>query len=129
MNTRRFFALLLALVLLAGCTYQSGVALMMNGDTKPGDMHYSYQRFDGFKAIPFRSEGGQTLQVRYDVAVDEGSLTIQLIGPDHETVWSAQVAEDAADSQAVQLEQSGLYTLRVNGDNTSGSFNVRWESE
>ena len=124
-------ALLLMTSLLVGCG-SSTVKVGWVGSSGPGHMGYSYTMgyryttFDGVERKTFRLEAGQTITFDYDVTVEKGALLLKVVDPDGENLWETTFRKDAADTVTLTASQNGLHTVRIEGQATSGSFDISW---
>ena len=86
----------------------------------------SYRRFDGQEVETYQLESGKSFSLSYDIEVNEGSLTLELVSPEDEPVWEESFSENAEDVFEFTPETTGRYRLRVIGDDTRGSFELTW---
>ena len=86
----------------------------------------SYRRFDGQEVETYQLESGKSFSLSYDIEVNEGSLTLELVNPEDEPVWEESFSENAEDVFEFTPETTGRYRLRVIGDDTRGSFELTW---
>ena len=93
----------------------------------PGRWEANYRTFTGTKLDTIRADAGQTLHLEYEVTVDKGDLGVEIVGQEDEILWGMSFKEDAEDIVELGLEQDGLYTIAIEGDNTGGSFDLSWE--
>jgi hypothetical protein len=87
-----------------------------------------YRSFDGLERASFRARSSESVELDYEVEVEEGTLTLTLTGPDGTTLWEETFEEDAADVLRLNASQSGRYQLRIEGDSTRGAFDVSWRT-
>ncbi len=123
---KRFFALLLIAVCLAGCTAKSGYsALVMDEDSGDNYWEASYEKFDGYKEryISISGEGAHTFSV--EIVTESGGLGLTIKDSEGEECYTGNDLQSA--SFTVGVDSPGKYTLRVDADNHTGSFNVEWE--
>ncbi|MFW5713052.1 MAG: hypothetical protein ACOCYU_00090 [Brevefilum sp.] len=116
---------LILIALLSACSRQVGWVGLNYLNT----IDVSYQFFDGQKIERIKVDAGDTLNLTYDVGIDDGALKLELIDPDRAMVWEASFFEDSKDVMSFRAEKSGRYTLRILGDQTKGDFELRWETE
>ncbi len=123
---KKFIALLalIFLALLSACSRQVGWVGLNYLNT----IDVSYHLFDGRKVEHIQVDAGDTFNLTYDIDVDEGALRLELLDPDREVIWEASFLEDNADEMHFQAEISGRYILRIDGDQTRGGFDLRWET-
>ena len=87
-----------------------------------------YRSFDGVERASFRVRSGDTIEVDYEVEVDEGTLTLGLTDPDGEPLWEETFQENAADVLRLNARRDGRYRIRIEGDSTRGAFDVSWQT-
>ena len=115
--------LLIAMLSLTACSRtQVGWVATNIGDT----FEASYQRFDGQEVETYQLESGESFSLSYEIEVNKGSLTLELVDPEDHTVWEESFSEDAEDVFEFTPETSGRYRLLVIGDDTQGSFELNW---
>jgi len=117
-------ALLLMTSLLVGCG-SSTVKVGWVGSSDSGHIGYRYTTFDGVERKTFRAEADQTMTFDYDVTVEKGALLLKVGDPD-KVLWEETFREDAADTITLTAPQNGLYTIRIEGQATGGSFDLSW---
>jgi len=119
-------ALLLMTSLLAGCSGSSTVKVGWVGSSDSVRMGYRYTTFDGVERKTFRAEAGQTMTFDYDVTVEKGALLLKVVAPDGESLWEETFSKDTTDTVTLTAPQNGLYTIRIEGQATGGSFDLSW---
>lgn len=87
----------------------------------------SYQRFDGREADRIRLRSNEPFSLDYEVEVEDGALTLQILAPGGDLVWEETFLEDAEDIFEFTPESSGRYTIRIEGDQTQGRFELNWD--
>ncbi len=130
MKNKRFGLLTLAALLLAlllSACGNSSVALTMRETHIFDQWKASYTSFTGVKTHSFRADAGQTLVITYDVQVDKGALSLRVKNWDGASIWEAPLQADQADTVSVALEQGGRYTIAIEGERTSGDWDVSWD--
>lgn len=116
---------LIGTVLLSACTTTKVGWVGTNiGNT----FRASYQRFDGREMERIRLDAGESFTLSYEVEVDDGSLTLQILEPGGDLVWEETYLEDADSTFDFTAENSGRYAIRIEGDQTQGSFELNWET-
>lgn len=109
--------------LLSACTRQIGWVGMNYGNS----ISATYQLFDGKQTETIRIDAGDKFSLDYEIDVNEGALTLQMVNPDKDIIWEAVFLQDTTDMFTFFSEEGGRYTLRILGDNTQGGFNIEWE--
>ena len=128
--TRRWITLaaltLLALTaLLAGCG-SSNLKIGWRETSNFKRKHAEYVTFDGTQSKAFRAEAGQTIQLDGEVTVEKGTLHLRLASPGGETLWEESYQEGGDASVSMTAPEDGLYTLHIEGEATSGGFDISW---
>jgi uncharacterized protein YdeI (BOF family) len=116
--------LLILLVLLSACTRKIGW-VGMNYDSK---MNASYNGFTGPESAIIRLDAGEGFVLDYQVAVEEGNLTLKLTSPGGQVVWSDSFNTDDEGQYQFTSEDGGRYLLQAIGDETRGGYDLRWET-
>ena len=124
-TTLLILTLLWTSVLLIGCG-RSTVKVGWIGSSGPGYTGYRYITFDGLERATFRAEAGQNISLDYDFAVEKGTLTLEIVAPDGESLWERTYHEDADESVTLTAPQKGRYQVRLEGEATGGSFDLSW---
>jgi len=124
-TTLTILSLLAATALLLGC---GGINLKFGWRSSGGAnrKRASYVSFDGVESRTFRAEPGRTIELASEVTVEKGTLRVELIAPDGETLWSETFREDRHAFATVTAREPGLYIVRIEGRETGGGFDVSW---
>jgi len=115
----------LAGAVLAGCGY-SAVRLAWVETQMEGYWSATYDTFDGVDATMCLVREGQVIHLSYDLNVDEGKLTVAVIEPDGSRLWTRTFEEPVAGSATVVTKMAGRHAVRVEGEATSGGFDLTW---
>lgn len=67
---------------------------------------------------------GEAFEVRFDLTIDEGSLSFILTDMDGEEVYN-ETLEETKDF-SVPLENSGKYQLAIQSEKLSGTYDISW---
>ena len=120
-------SLLTVVALMIGCGRSS---LRIGWRETSGLRHKTarYRSFDGLERASFRTQAGESIELDYEVEVDEGTLTLALLSPDGEQVWEETFEEDATDTVRLSAPESGRYRLWIEGESTQGAFDVSWRT-
>ena len=119
-------ALVLVSTLLAGCSSSSGIRIGWMESSGLKHKSAQYTSFDGVEQKTLHVKAGQTITLDYDVTVEKGTLVLAIVGPDGESLWEKPFHEDGSDTVALTASEQGLYTIHVEGENTSGGFDLSW---
>ena len=89
----------------------------------------SYYLFEGKQVDRIRLKPAESLTLDYDIEVEKGSLSLQIINPQGEIIWTVKFLEDAESQLVFIAETGGLYKVIVLGENAKGSFKLDWVIE
>lgn len=87
----------------------------------------SYTTFSGTERRMLDADAGETISITYDVTVDEGALTLQIVDEEETAVWEQTFANDDAGLVDVPVENDGRYEIAIIGEETGGSFDLNWQ--
>ena len=116
---------LILLVSLTACTIKVGWVSINFGNR----FSASYQHFNGKQVDRIRMKPGETLTLNYEIEVDKGALSLQIINPQGDPIWVENFLEDARSHFAFRSETGGVYKAIVLGEQTGGSFKLDWVIE
>ncbi len=123
---KKIFALILIVICLGGCaSFGSSAVLVMDEDSGDDYWKASYVKFNGYKEryISVSGEGEHTFSV--EIVTDSGELGLTIEDGEGEECYTGN--ELPSTSFTVGVDSPGKYTLRVDADDHTGSFNVKWE--
>ena len=86
----------------------------------------SYQLFTGTETKTIPGEVGKSIVIEYSSVVEKGELKMLIYDPDMNFV--ADLEANTTGTREIVFERDGNYKLEITGENTKGSFDVRWES-
>jgi hypothetical protein len=106
-----------------GCTKK----VMWVGNNLPGHMTASYKYFSGVDTGRINAEPGEIIIIKYSSEVKEGELTITITNKKGESIEEIPVDEEGI--VEIPIEDEGKYRIRIEGKDTKGSFDLKWESK
>lgn len=106
-----------------GCTKK----VMWVGNNLPGHMTASYKFFSGVDTGRINAEPGEVIVMQYNSKVKEGELLITIINKKGERIEDIPVDEEGI--VEVPIEDEGKYRIKVEGKDTKGSFDLKWETK
>jgi len=118
-------ASLMILIVLTACTIKVGWVSINFGNR----FSASYRRFDGKQVDRIRIKPAETLILNYEVEVNKGALTLQMINPQGDLIWTEKFLEDEESQFVFTAETGGIYKVIVMGEQTGGSFKLDWVIE
>lgn len=130
MRVRRTMILAVWLLTLVGLMIGCGRSSLRVGWRETSGLRHKtarYRSFDGLERASFRAQAGESIELEYEVEVEEGMLTLTLTDPDGEPLWEETFEQDAADVLRLSAPRDGRYRLRIEGNSTRGAFNVSWQ--
>jgi hypothetical protein len=113
------------LILLTACTIKVGWVSINFGNR----FSASYQRFNGKQMDSIRMEPSETLTLNYEIEVNKGALSLQIINPQGDLIWVEKFIEDAKSNFIFTSETGGVYKVIVLGEQTGGSYKLDWVIE
>ena len=118
-------AILLIIGCISGCTYGSYIFIKSYETSGSNSWQISYEKFNGFKQrnIKLSDEDGLTFNV--EIETNSGVFGLVIVDSDGTSIYSGD--DLPTSSFSVKADSAGKYTIRVNTDNHSGSFNITWE--
>jgi hypothetical protein len=117
--------LILSAVILAGCN-STTIKIGWVESSGVSNQTASYESFKGTVEKTICIGPGETLTIEYQLVVDNGALELVLADPDDATVWETRAVQDNAGSATPPIQEAGCYTLQITGEDTGGSFDIRW---
>jgi hypothetical protein len=129
---RRLALAIVALALVAvgiefaveGPPWAGNQRVLWRGSSVPGHVGAHFRYFDGRDDRPFSADAGETLTLVYDLAPDQGTLTLRLLSPGGDALWTRSATGPAAGTTAIPLPEGGRYRIDVKGEKSRGSFAV-----
>lgn len=122
----RILFIVVLILLISGCT--SGGYSMRNGNIEfyKQEISGSYDNFNGHKEKRYRFKEGTTISFSSDFSTENGSLLITVKNKSNDTII---YQTHDSDSGTVKIDESGNYTIRIEGENHKGHFNLSWTVE
>jgi len=120
--------LLLSFAILTGCSAMT-VKLGWVGNSVPGHSEASFSRFRGEERYSMQLQGGETLVLRYEAELEEGSLVLRFLNSGDAVVWEEGMDSDAVADVRIKVEEAGWYDLVVYGDDARGRFDLYWSMD
>lgn len=123
--------LLISMTALVGCSNaRSSIRIGWVSINSGADQKVArYATFTGRESALVRLTPGQTLNLDYVTEVNKGALSIAVLNPNNQVIWEVFLEAGRNDSVELNAEQGGTYELVIEGQNTSGRFDVSWDVE
>ncbi len=118
--------LLFSALLLVGCG-SSSIKIRWRESSGLKHTRANYASFEGVEKKKFRAKDGEIIALEGEVTVEKGTLTIKLVAPDDKILWEETYRQDDDLSINVTVSEKGFYTLRIEGDETGGGFDLSWD--
>jgi hypothetical protein len=115
--------LVLSTMVFTGCTRK----LIWMENSGKDHIRASYKLFSGTEKKGIRVDQGDTLVIDFESEVGKGALTLTIEDPEGNSVFSMESGEEG--SGKIVIDQTGKYALVIDGDETSGSFDINWSIE
>jgi hypothetical protein len=129
-STRRTAGLWLGLLggalLLSSCIVNNGVRVNWSSSVSAHSYSARYATFSGTSSVPISINESQVV-FDYQATVDRGRLSIKLNDPQGKEVWSTTLTRSGSGTRTVAISRFGSYSLTLEGQDTGGGFEVRWQ--
>ena len=88
----------------------------------------SYRIFTGDEVRKFTAKENQKITLDYEAEVNKGTLIIEFKDFDGEKLWKLELNQDDKinEEKVWDAEKAGEYILNIKGEETGGSFNIKW---
>lgn len=106
-----------------------GEVRMMYGSNEDGRISYVLSSFSGVENGSIQADAGQTIDMKIDVQLSKGTLTVEWLDPGGEVVWLKEYNGSVNELVEIPIEISGEYSLLIQGKEAGGSFDITWETE
>ncbi len=118
----RSLSLILLVALLSGCSLN----LVSYGSWTPGHIKSTYLYKSGWEGQALNGSSGQTLSLDYQAKVNFGKLALDVIDAEGKSLWAQEITQSGDGEGEIKLPVDGIYTIRVTGERTSGSYQIDW---
>jgi plastocyanin len=110
-------AIMMTMVLLAGCTVTNGTFLVLNEQTSNTSFGASYKEFNGSMARKLDLKAGDRVTFRY-LEDDALKASVQ---------QGKEILFEIGDESEFTVPKDGSYTFKVEGTSDEGEFMLSWE--
>lgn len=93
-------------------------------NTIKNGMSASFARFDGEETKKINLDQGDQLVISYELKTESGTLKIQIVDAENETVFSETGASGEFELLA---EETQDYEIQVLGEKAKGSYLITWD--
>ena len=114
----------LGISLFVGCTMGSGKAVKMTENNNSHRMSATYEKYDGYKKTTLKLKSDEEKTVNVDIETKNGELDLTITDEDGNAVYEGDNLETSTFD--VTLDKEGEYTIRIDADNHSGSYDINW---
>ncbi|MBP7331354.1 MAG: hypothetical protein KBA08_03475 [Firmicutes bacterium] len=116
----------LSMLILTGCT--KGSSIVKNGSelNTPTKMSMIYDEFSGYKETQIKVEEGQPVQVKVSFVTVRGPIDAYIAKDNNRENSSYEGHAIPTSEFTVTLKEQGIYTIRVDAKNHSGSYSFSW---
>lgn len=111
---------------LGSCTYGSGTIKNGTELNTPNKMSMTYEEFTGFKETQIRVADGQTVEVSVRFVTEKGSIDAFIVKDNKKENSSYEGHSIPTSNFTVTLKEQGVYTIRVDAKNHTGSYSFSW---
>lgn len=121
-----FLSIMMMVVFFVGCSTYSGMSIMQRGRSTENSMSYSYKYFNGNHTVVLHLKKDIKIGIDYDVIIKSGEIVIRLVDDQGNDVWDESFVSDAKDSVAIEISKAGIYKIVIEGKETEGGFEVKY---
>ena len=118
------FILIFFAISVCGCTVSSGVSLNMTEKSSSHQMTASYSKFSGYKKTFITIKSGETKKVNVSVVTKKGDISLKITNKDGKVFYQGDKMDTS--NFVVKLDEPGKYTIKVEAEKHSGSFDINW---
>jgi hypothetical protein len=122
---KRAIAIVLIVICFAGCTTGGYSVLIMDENSGADHWDATYEKFNGYKQreITMSDEGSHAFTV--EIVTNSGDLRLKIEDSEGNELYTGH--EFPSSPFEVTADEGGKYTIRLDADSHSGSFNITWE--
>lgn len=112
-------------LLLISCVTSNGVRVGWSSSLHSTEYSASYASWNGSSSVPINIRESSVV-FSYQAEVRKGSLSIAVQDPQDQGLWRTTLHGNGNGSRILSTPRTGSYKLLVEGQNTAGSFDIRW---
>lgn len=117
-------------VLLSGCSddhsISSDIKMKINFDQN-GQIAMCHDSFNGIERGSLEIRNGQRIYFDYDTNLQKGSLVVKWQDPSGAAIWQKILSESENGTEEIVSASPGRYSILIQGQDATGSFNATWE--
>lgn len=124
---KKIFTVLILVIFaisVCGCTVSSGVSLNMTEKNSSHQMKASYSKYSGYKKTFITVKSGETKKVNVSVVTKKGDISLKITNDDGKVFYEGDKMNTS--DFIVNLDEAGKYTIKVEAEKHSGSFDINW---
>jgi hypothetical protein len=110
-------------VLLLGCTTSTKIGWISS--VRSTEYSATYASYNGTEMVPISVRIPQ-VTFTYQVKVSKGALSIAVQDPQGHDLWRTRLTSSGSGTRTLNTPSVGNYPLKVEGEDTSGSFDIHW---
>ncbi len=98
------------------------------GYNVPGHIAYTYTIFSGVESRILQASRGENISLSFNATVRRGTLHIRVIDPEENLLWAVSLNHSQRGDVEIPVRASGIHRVVIEGDETSGGFEVLWHT-
>lgn len=99
---------------------------MTSEDCSNSYMKMIYKSFDGYKYKKININKGEKLKLNIDVTTKDGELEVLVLNENNDEIYSTTNPKKEINKE-IKIDKDGKYTIKIDGDEHSGSYDVEWK--
>jgi hypothetical protein len=121
-----WISLIVAALLSSSCvTSVASIRLGWSSSVSSHQYSASYATWNGNTSLPIAVQEKQ-VTFSYRVRIDKGALSLKVQDPHGKALWQTTLNHSGVGNRVLSTPTTGSYKLVVEGQNTGGSFDIRW---
>ena len=116
----------LSMSIVTGCTKGTGMIKNGNELNTSTKMSMIYDEFTGYKESQIKVIEGQPVEVNVSIVTEKGTIDAYIARDNNKNNSSYEGHAIPTSSFTVTLKEEGIYTIRVDTKNHSGSYSFSW---
>ncbi|MDD3839455.1 MAG: hypothetical protein PHP06_02675 [Clostridia bacterium] len=128
MGKNQFLSIFIVMIIFifTGCTSGSYTVAKGNELNTSTKMSMNYEKFNGYKKTKIKVNSNEIVEVSVNIVTESGSIDAYIAKDDDVRNSVYQGSDIPTSSFTVKLAEEGIYTIRVDAKNHSGSYSFSW---
>ena len=115
---------LISITLLSGCSYSFRLGYV--GSNQSHRMSGRYVTYHGSNSKNISLTATDTLEIKYNVDLSKGSLTLTLLDPAGDVLWEEEFSGKHRNTVRISTNTEGKHKLNLTANGAGGKHEVSW---